>query len=88
MVFKTALVGIQYPVCSVFINSDGEKIRCPDISDFLVDGKIIIGKKGKRDFVGISEMLDFKGGITGTDPYQFEAVLKAVIILDFVVQFV
>lgn len=85
MVFKTALVGIQDPVCSVFINSDGEKIRCPDISDLLMNGKIIIGKEGERDFVGISEMLDFKGGIAGTDPYQFEAVLKAAIILDFVV---
>ena len=88
MVFKTTLVGIQDPVGSVFINSDGEKIRCPDFSNFLMNGKIIIGKEGERDFVGISEMLDFKGGITGTDPYQFEAVLKAAVILDFVVQFV
>ena len=88
MVFKATWVGIQDPVCSVFINSNGEKIRCPDLSDFLVDGKIIIGKEGERDFIGISEMLDFKGGITGTNPYQFEAVLKLAIILDFVVKFV
>lgn len=88
MVFKTTLVGIQDLVCSVFINSNGEKIRRPDFSNFLMNGKIIIGKKGERDFVGISEMLDFKGGITDADSYQFEAVLKIGIILDFVVQFV
>ena len=88
MVFKTTWVGIQDPVCSVFINSDGEKIRCPDLSDFLMNGKIFIGKEGERDFIGISEMLDFKGGIPDTDPYQFEAVPKAAVILDFVVQFV
>ncbi len=83
MIFKATWVGIQDPVCSVFINSDGDKIRCPDLSDFLMNGKIIIGKEGERDFVGISEMLDFKGGIPDTDSYQLETVLKAAIILDF-----
>jgi len=88
MVFKATLVGIENPVCSVFINSHGKKMGCPDLSDFLVNGKIIIGKEGERDFIGISEMLDFKGGIPDTDPYQLETVLKAAVILDFVVQFV
>ena len=88
MIFKTTRVGIEDPVCSVFINSHDEKIGCPDLSDFFVNGKIIIGKERERDFVSISEMLDFKGGIAGADPDQLKAVLKAAIILDFVVQFV
>jgi len=75
MVFKATLMGIENPVCSVFVNSYGEKMGCPDLSDFLVNGKIFIGKEGERDFIGISEMLDFKRGIPDTDPDQFEAVL-------------
>ena len=88
MVLKPTCVGVEDPVCSVFIDSDGEKIGRPDLSDFFMNGKIIVGKEGERDFVSISEMLDLKGGIAGTDPYQFKAILKAAIFLNFVVQFV
>ncbi|MCJ7540462.1 MAG: hypothetical protein MUO88_12440 [Desulfobacterales bacterium] len=38
--------------------------------------------------VRFSEMIDFKSGIAGTSPDQFEAVLKFAVILDFVVQLV
>ncbi|MGA7145447.1 MAG: hypothetical protein WBY47_13180, partial [Desulfobacterales bacterium] len=82
MISKTTRVGIQDPVCSVFINPNGDKIRCPDLSDFFMNGKVIIGKERERDFIGISEILDFKSSITGTDPDQFESPYKAAIILD------
>ncbi len=69
MVFKTAQFGIQDPVCSVFVNSNGEKIRCPNFSDLFMNGKIIIGKEGEGNLVLFSEMIDFKGGIASTNSY-------------------
>ena len=88
MVFKTAWFGKQDPVCSVLINSNGEKIRCPNLSDLIVNGKIIIGKKGEGNLVRFSKMIDFKGAVPGTDPDQFEVVFKFSVVLDFVVQLV
>jgi len=88
MVFKTAWFGKQDPVCSISANSNGEEIRRPNLSDLIVNGKIIIGKKGEWNLVRFSEMIDFKCAISGADPDQFEVVFKFSVVLDFVVQLV
>ena len=60
----------------VVLDSYAYKVRCSDFSQALMNGKIPVCEKGKRDIVIVSEYSDFKWGIAGANTYHLDFAFR------------
>src|SRR4030066_2550638 len=73
---------------TIVIDLESDKVWSSDFSQYLVDGEILVRKKGKRDLICFFKYLHFKRRVSRTNTDDFDLVFKFRIIFYHLIHFI
>ena len=87
-IFAASHLRVEDPVAAVLVYADTDKIGGSYFADLLVDFKIAIRKKRKRNIVRFFEIADLESRIAGTDTHQFDLAFQALVTFNFAIHLI